>query len=184
MSLKFRTLFVHTILTASLTSSFVPSVVHAETFPVITNKTVLNECGDCHMAFPPETLPKASWEHIIGNLEDHFGEDASLDADVTQKILTFHVTNASDVSEVRAAGKWSTTGTPKRLTNVERFDDKHGSCSDEVWTHEKIKSKSNCLACHKDMLTTGSTDADVGFLPKKLRRGCSWYNISDLMFWK
>jgi len=148
------------------------TTAQAETFPVIQNKTVLTECGDCHMAFPPQTLPKASWEKIIGNLADHYGEDASLDPALTAEVLAYHVEHASDVSSVRAAMKWRANGTFARITDAPRFKDKHGTCPQEVWNHEKVRSKSNCLACHTTMQTDGSTDANMNFLPANLKSQC------------
>lgn len=145
----------------------------AETFPVIKNETVLRECGDCHMAFPPETLPRARWESIINNLENHFGENAALPPNLVTEILDFHVQRASDVSNVRAAMKWRASGNFARIIDAPRFLKKHGSCQPGVWTHEKVRSKSNCLACHTDMQRTGSTKADVSFLPPALQRGCT-----------
>lgn len=144
----------------------------AETFPVIQNQTVLKECGDCHMAFPPQTLPKATWEKIINNLSDHFGEDASLEPTLVSEVLAYHVANASDVSSVRAAMKWRANGLFSRITDAPRFRDKHGNCSPEVWRHEKVQSKANCLACHPTMQRDGSTDENLNFLPANLRRQC------------
>ena len=42
------------------------------------------ECGSCHLAFPPNLLPKASWQSVMHGLDKHYGSDASLDA-ATQK---------------------------------------------------------------------------------------------------
>jgi nitrate/TMAO reductase-like tetraheme cytochrome c subunit len=157
---------------AAVLVAMAATTAQAETFPVIQNATVLKECGDCHMAFPPETLPKASWEKIIGNLADHFGENASLDPAATAEILAYHVKNASDVSTVRAATKWLAKGTFARITDAPRFHDKHGNCPPEVWSHEKVRSKSNCLACHPTMQKDGSTDANMKFLPANLKSQC------------
>lgn len=165
----------HPILAAiliAITTAFSFSKVQAETFPVIMNQTVKTECGDCHMPFPPQTLPKASWEKIMSNLSNHFGEDASLDAGTTAEILDYHVQNASDVSNVRAAQKWRARGVGIRLTEAPRFIKKHGNCAPEVWTHEKVQSKANCVACHASMNTTGSTDQNIRFLPTNLQRNC------------
>lgn len=148
------------------------TAAQAETFPVIKNETVLRECSDCHMVFPPETLPRASWEAIINDLDNHYGENAALPADTVKEILDFHVRNASDVSNVRAARKWRASGFFTRITDAPRFRDKHGDCQPGVWAHEKVQSKANCLACHADMQRTGSTNADTRFLPPNLQRGC------------
>jgi len=151
---------------------FAAVTVRAETFPVIDNQTVRTECGDCHMVFPPQTLPKALWEKIIGNLSDHFGEDASgIEPAVVAEILAYHVKNASDVSDVRAAKKWRSSANFTRIINAPRFKDKHKGC-DVVWSHELVKSPSNCLACHKTMDTTGSTKENLSFLPANLRNRC------------
>src|SRR5512145_3377199 len=40
----------------------------------------LEECGACHIAYPPRFLPAESWREIMIGLDDHFGSDASLDA--------------------------------------------------------------------------------------------------------
>jgi len=148
------------------------TVARAETFPVITNQTVLSECGDCHMAFPPQTLPKALWKKIMGDLSNHFGEDASLKPALVTEILAYHVENASDVSNVRAAQKWRSNRTFTRIIDAPRFIDKHRGCSDAVWNHKKVRSKANCLACHSTMQTNGSTDDNISFLPLTQRLQC------------
>jgi len=150
---------------------FTAAAAHAETFPVIHDKTVIKECGDCHMAFPPETLPSATWKKIIGDLSNHFGEDASLDAATAASILSFHLKHASDVSNVRAAKKWRMTSTPSRIIKASRFIKKHRGC-EAAFAHEKVKSPSNCVACHKNMPTTGSAKEDIRFLPAAIRRVC------------
>ncbi len=47
------------------------------------------ECGDCHMAYPPSMLPAASWQDMMGALEDHFGDNAELDAATADQIAAF-----------------------------------------------------------------------------------------------
>ena len=150
---------------------FSAATVHAESFPVIQNKLVVKECGDCHMVFPPQTLPSVTWKKIIGNLSNHFGEDASLDPAIIAPILSFHLKNASDVSTVRAAQKWRMTRAPSRIIKASRFVRKHKGC-EAAFAHEKVKSPSNCIACHKSMQTTGSTKEDIRFLPASIRRSC------------
>ncbi|OHC74220.1 MAG: hypothetical protein A3G18_12005 [Rhodospirillales bacterium RIFCSPLOWO2_12_FULL_58_28] len=147
-------------------------VARAETFPVVTDKTVIKECGECHMVFPPQTLPKASWEKIMATLSDHFGENAVMDPAAAANILAFHVANSSDVSDVRAAVKWRVRETLARITDAPRFVSKHKQCGPEVWAHKQVRSKANCLACHPTMNVNGSTDAKMKFLPAELQRKC------------
>lgn len=37
---------------------------------------------------------------------------------------------------------------------------------------EKVRSKSNCLACHPTMQKDGSTEANMKFLPANLKSQC------------
>lgn len=166
-----RILTIATTALIALSTMAISSPSQAETFPVIDNKTVLSECGDCHMAFPPQTLPKALWEKIISDLSNHFGEDASIDPAIIPEILAYHVKNASDVSNVRASQKWRSNAKFTRIIDAPRFKKKHKGC-DVVWGHEKVKSPSNCLACHQTMDTTGSTNENMSFLPPNLRSKC------------
>jgi len=128
--------------------------VQAESFPPITDKAVLAECGDCHMVFFAEMLPRRSWMNILSNLSNHFGEDASVDAAVLPKIIAHHVSNAGDVINSRGARKWreglDPNEAPEKITSAPRFTRKH-SDSDfkRMWDKFKVKSNADCVACHK-----------------------------------
>ncbi|GEM_PF-271251 len=39
----------------------------------------VKECGSCHMVYPPFLLSARAWEKMMSNLEEHFGDDASID---------------------------------------------------------------------------------------------------------
>ncbi|OFX07710.1 MAG: hypothetical protein A2516_06065 [Alphaproteobacteria bacterium RIFOXYD12_FULL_60_8] len=162
-----------------LTMAFVVAVAstaNAESFAVVKDPVVIKECGtDCHMPFPPETLPQASWQKIIGNLSDHFGEDASISAEAQAAVLKYHLDNSNDVINSRAASRWRTTGAPARLQDAPRFKDKHANCSKDVFqavaSHEKVKSWANCVACHPGIVKSGDAEDSIGFLPRNMK-GC------------
>ncbi|MCZ6640764.1 MAG: hypothetical protein O7F71_04265 [Gammaproteobacteria bacterium] len=46
----------------------------------------IEECGACHLAYPPGLLPVQSWQGIMSGLEDHFGESAETDEDTATHI--------------------------------------------------------------------------------------------------
>lgn len=48
-----------------------------------------SECSGCHIAYPPALLPAASWRVMMGNLQDHFRENAELDAMTAKQITGF-----------------------------------------------------------------------------------------------
>ena len=41
----------------------------------------LDECGACHLAYPPGLLPEPSWRLLLAHLDDHFGDNAELGED-------------------------------------------------------------------------------------------------------
>lgn len=58
------------------------------------------ECAACHMAYPPAFLPAASWLHVMGSLDWHYGSDASLDAATVQQISRWLQTEAGSYKRV------------------------------------------------------------------------------------
>jgi len=63
---------------------------------LITDELTENECGACHFLYPAAMLPDTSWRKIMETLENHFGEDASLNTQTTQAITKYLVENAGD----------------------------------------------------------------------------------------
>ena len=45
----------------------------------VGNETYQGECGGCHFAYQPGLLPGEDWERIMTSLDEHYGDDASLD---------------------------------------------------------------------------------------------------------
>lgn len=101
------------------------------------------ECASCHIAYPPRFLPAASWRALMSNLGDHFGDDASLDAQTVATILQYLEANAR---KPRA----SDTPTPLRITETRWFRHEHGTPAKLVGKHPAIKSAANCGACHTE----------------------------------
>lgn len=100
------------------------------------------ECGSCHMAFPPGLLPGASWQRIMSGLDRHFGTDASLDAASVQQINAWLQANAGTYKRVREEP-------PKdRITRSNWFVRKHDEVAPEVFKRASVKTAANCSACH------------------------------------
>jgi len=139
----------------TIASSTLSSGAHAETFAPIKDQKITAACGECHMTFSPQMLPQASWKKIIGDLSDHFGEDASLDADTQTYVLNYHLNDSADVKSTRAAKKWMNkvdmNNPPARIITAPRFVKKHSDKEfTRMWDRKKVKSKADCVTCHKD----------------------------------
>lgn len=119
--------------------------------PTTMNAKFKAECTSCHMAYVPGLLPERSWTKMMGSLDKHFGEDASLDEKTRKEILDFLVKNSSDHTYSRRGSKILATigpDTPLRISETKYFIRKHDEISDSVFKRKAIGSKSNCLACH------------------------------------
>ena len=54
------------------------------------------ECGSCHIAYAPFLLPKSAWDSMMSDLENHFGDDASLEEETHARITVFLEKYAND----------------------------------------------------------------------------------------
>ena len=119
--------------------------------PLNAPDSYTSECSDCHDAYHPSLRTHATWNNILDNLSDHFGEDASLDDETTAEInayLTAHDAATFDTEVSHRVGRVDTdTG---RMTDVPFWKKRHEDIADDVFSQSDIGSKINCNACHKD----------------------------------
>jgi cytochrome c553 len=120
----------------------------------VTDPTVVKECGSCHMAFPPQFLPRRSWQKLVDTLADHFGENASLGEGQRQAVLAYLLANAGDGPRAGREGRKFMQGipagqTPLRITETPRWVKEHHDVRADRWRAPTVKSKANCVACHK-----------------------------------
>lgn len=149
-----KTIAKTSILAASIAAILLPSFSGADEPRVrkITNDLTLEECSACHMAFQPGFLPERSWRAIMENLTDHFGEDASLNAEAVQEITDYLVANSMDKSSSgsRFLRNISPDVIPMRITEFSWFAHEHGTRRiNQANNNPDIGSISNCTACHR-----------------------------------
>jgi len=137
--------------------------------PLADNETWRTECGDCHMAFHPSLLPARSWQRLMEEQSDHFGDDLALDSDVAAEVTDFLMKNSSDLGETEAANKMSRSipqdQAPISITGTRYWKKKHEEIGDEYWKSKKVGSKTNCAACHLDAKEGWFEDSNMR-LPK------------------
>lgn len=123
-----------------------PALAEGSRVAPVTDATAKAECSACHVAFPAGFLPAASWKAIMGNLSNHFGEDASLSPEATKQIETYLVAHAADAGG-RAWRGLDPANPPLRITDLSWFKRQH---SREVSSQamSRAGSMANCAACH------------------------------------
>jgi hypothetical protein len=100
------------------------------------------ECGSCHVAFPPGLLPAASWQRVMASLPKHYGVDASLDGATGKSLATWLASSAG-------SGRRAAEAPPEdRITLGRWFVREHDEVPARTWKLAAVKSAANCAACH------------------------------------
>ena len=120
----------------------------------VTNERYRTECGGCHFAYQPGLLSAAAWRRLMGALDDHFGDDASLDPEVSAGLLDYLTANSADDNpSIRSrafAARPIPADRPPRITETVYFQRKHHAVPPRlVKDNPKVGSFSNCQACHR-----------------------------------
>lgn len=127
------------------------------------------QCGECHFAFHPSLLPARSWKKIFDEQHEHFGDDLDLDEETLQQLLDFHLAYPAEKNLTEPSRKimfyTPESETPIRVTETHYWKKKHEDIDPKYWKHKKVKTKSNCSACHLDAKRGTYEDSDMR-LPK------------------
>jgi hypothetical protein len=115
------------------------------------------ECAACHLAYPPGMLPAASWQRIMGKLNQHYGADASLDEATMREISGWLKTHAGSYKRV------SEEPPQDRITKSAWFLQKHraGEVPADVWKRAAIGSPANCNACHSNAARGSFSEREI-----------------------
>jgi Dihaem cytochrome c len=143
-----KTLVITAILSSlAAQASLAPA---ASFFHSVKDRTALKECGACHMAYPPALLPGRSWQKIIGNLANHFGEVASLPEKTQADLLLFYVGNAGDSpgGEHYFMNRLRSGDLPARITQMPFWRGIHGGFGASAFTRPNVRKPGNCIGCH------------------------------------
>ncbi len=121
---------------------------------LLDNPVYQQECGDCHMAYPPGLLPVSSWSRIMSGLEDHFGDNAELDKNTHTEISEFLTKHSSDKSDYRRSRRFTVVSDSgdagMRITGTPYFLHEHDEIPPKlVEGNKEVNSFSNCNACHR-----------------------------------
>jgi len=109
-------------------------------FPVPDYPKWKEECGSCHIAYPPQLLTGDTWQRLMGGLDKHFDANATLNAKDNKEILDFLQRYAEHRKTFSASSL--------RITDTPWFSREHHEILNETWSDPAVKSRSNCAACH------------------------------------
>ncbi len=119
----------------------------------VEHAATLKECGACHLAFPPQMLPARSWKKLMGDLANHFGENARLPEATRIEIAAYLDANAGDAAASKYGKRFlrgiAAAATPLRITETPFWRRAHDEISAAKFTSAAVKTAANCAACHK-----------------------------------
>jgi len=133
----------------------------------VENKNYREECGSCHMAYPPGLLPAQSWGKLMATLDDHFGENAELPEKERTAILNYLLNDAAGRSNYRVSNKMirNIKYAPLRITELPYFRHEHREIPKRlVADNPRVRSFSNCDACHT-RVDNGSFNEHEVYIP-------------------
>lgn len=126
-----------------------PKIDYAKEHPLF-----VNECASCHTLYPPSLLPQQSWVKLMGDLSNHFGDDASLELADNRSILKYLLEHSAEVSRQEMSVKMMQTLQNRdiiAITQTPFWKRTHREIASVVFQSSHIKSRANCKACHSDV---------------------------------
>ncbi len=130
----------------------------------------MKECTSCHFGYQPQLLPKRSWVKMMGELENHFGSDASLEETDRLSIEKYLVQNAGDMPTVsykhfkKINRSIAPDEAPQRISDTRYFIKEHRGIAQRLIEQKEVKSISNCKACHTTADKGSYSERDI-FIP-------------------
>ncbi len=128
-----------------------------------------DECGSCHVPYPPNLLTAGGffsgqgWRTVMNDLGTHYGEDSTLEEPVRRKIEQYLVDHAG-----KSDRRFGSRSDPPRLTSTLWFHRNHGEMK-PYYGNGPVGSAANCQACHPRAAEWRYAKEEV-VLPKPLRR--------------
>ncbi len=120
--------------------------------PVTTGTVYAENCSDCHGVYSPSLLPAESWKKLTSTLDDHFGEDASLDAETTDQVRAYLIAHSAGTVETKPSEVFmqASASDPTRITSTPFWVETHSYIPKDVFTTKPVFFRGNCFACHAD----------------------------------
>jgi hypothetical protein len=118
------------------------------------NDLYLEECGACHLAYAPDLLPVASWQAIMADLDNHFGDNAELDVETGREISSYLELNGltrGRPSRMSRLLRNLPEPPPLRITELPAFVNMHYMIPQQLDVAELAEGfLSPCEDCHRE----------------------------------
>lgn len=131
------------------------------------NSVYLEECGGCHVAYHPSLRTQKTWQSLLSNLSDHYGEDASLDEHGLMNITRYLMKQSAHFVDSESAHNIGRQETQTmRITDTSYWKKRHKEINEGLFSSPNVGSKINCNACHSDADSGRFDDVNIN-LPEE-----------------
>ncbi|MGJ0300799.1 diheme cytochrome c [Aliarcobacter cryaerophilus] len=135
------------------------------TIKPVDNTIYEKECGSCHFAYPAGLLPSSSWNKMMSNLDKHFGDDATVDEETFQTLVSYLNENSAEKSmnykRSRKIVENLNGNIPDSISKMPYMKKKHEDIKEHLITQKEVKGMFNCTACHQNAKKGVFSDDDV-----------------------
>jgi hypothetical protein len=109
------------------------------------------ECGGCHHAYSPALLPMRSWERMLREQAEHFGEDLSLSPRVSAALLEeARADRTSTWAAWKLAASAGANDSPQRITELRFWRHAHHELPERAFKPPVSQGRHDCESCHLD----------------------------------
>lgn len=111
-------------------------------------------CSECHLEYHPSLLPARSWQRLLDEQGDHFGEDLFLSTETVAALREYAVANSAEKIQrevsFRTLQSLPADESPLRITTTPYWEQVHRDIDKAQWMRPAVNGKFNCAACHQD----------------------------------
>lgn len=109
------------------------------------------ECGSCHIAYPPRFLQDSSWEKVMDELDNHFGDNTELDPKEHQMILDYLVDHSGSSRWYQFWQRHDEKSIPTRIIDTRAFRHEHDELPKKFYAENfRQITLSQCDQCHPE----------------------------------
>jgi len=109
------------------------------------------ECGSCHLAYSPALLPARSWDRMMTEQAEHFGEDLSLSPALVKALLAeAHAAASSPWAAWKLSTSAAPADAPQRITELRFWRRAHRDLPDSAFKSPVSSGRHDCESCHLD----------------------------------
>lgn len=150
--------------------AFSASVLFASSLKVtvapVNNELYIKECGSCHFAYPAGLLPSNAWNKMMNNLDNHFGDNASVDEKTFQSLSKYLNDNSAEKNmnfkrSKKIVESLTSNEIPDSISTTPYMKKKHKEIKKELITQKEVKGLFNCTACHQNAKKGVFSEEDV-----------------------